>query len=310
MGKQAFDRKLEEIADLRSAPEDTAVAQLRKALKDRSNFVVSKAAAIAGDRGFQSLVPDLLVAFDRFMQDAAKSDPQCWAKNAIAKALKDLEHADAEVFFRGTLHFQPEATWGPPEDSAATLRATCAHALVATTAPTFDILIRLTDLLNDPQPMVRGEAARAIAQLSAREGQLPLRLKALVGDREPEVIGHCLAAVLSLAPRESLSFVAQFLSSHDADLRIEAAGALAESREPEAIELLKEFWKRQTDPHVKRTVLAFFAASPLPEAAEFLVSIIEDASGQTVADALDAFSKSRYRSQLEERVNAIVKQKR
>ena len=104
-------------------------------------------------------------------------------------------------------------------------------ALIGTTAASFDILTRLTDLLNDPEKPVRIDAARAIAQLSAREGLLPLRLKALIGDREPEVVGHCLAALLSLAPREYLQFVAGFLQSKDPDLRLEAAGVLAESHE-------------------------------------------------------------------------------
>ena len=122
MGKQSFDRKVEEIAELRSAPEETALPQLRKALKDRSNYVVAKAAAIAGERQFHSLEPDLLAAFERFMSDPAKSDPQCWAKNALAKALKDLSLNDPAVFFRGIAHFQLEGTWGGNVDTAATLR--------------------------------------------------------------------------------------------------------------------------------------------------------------------------------------------
>ena len=88
---KSFDRKLEEIEALRTAPEESAREQLRRALKDRSNYVVGKAAAIVGDRQLQSLEPDLLAAFDRFITDPVKSDPQCWAKNAIAKTLKNLE---------------------------------------------------------------------------------------------------------------------------------------------------------------------------------------------------------------------------
>jgi len=310
LGKQSFDRKVEEIAALRSAPEETALPQLRKALKDRSNYVVAKAAAIAGERQFQSLEPDLLAAFDRFMKDPAKSDPQCWAKNAIAKALKDLGLTDPAVFFRGLAHFQLEGVWGGSEDTAATLRGTCALALIGTTAASFDILTCLTDLLNDPEKTVRIDAARAVAQLSAREGLLPLRLKALIGDREPEVVGYCLAALLSLAPREYLPFVAGFLHSRDPDLRLEAAGALAESREPESVDFLKQFWESQTDPEVKRTVLAFLAGSPVPAAAEFLLSVAEKAAGQLAADALAALSKSRYHAQFQERVAAIVARKR
>src|SRR6202011_1733004 len=92
-GKEAFDRKIELLRELRSSPDDPATAdKLRKALRDRSNYVVSKAAAVISDLSLVDLVPDLLAAFERFLIDPVKSDPQCWAKIAIAKALKDLGH--------------------------------------------------------------------------------------------------------------------------------------------------------------------------------------------------------------------------
>lgn len=306
MSKEAFDRKLGEIEVLRSAPEETAQEQLRKALKDRSNYAVAKAAAIAGDRGFEGLAPDLVAAFDRFLQNATKSDPQCWAKNAIAKALKDLGHREAEVFFRGTAHVQMEPVWGGREDTAATLRGTCALALVGTRALSFDILTRLTDLLNDVETPVRIDAVRAMAQLNAREGMLPLRLKVLVGDKEPEVVGQCFAALLSLGPRECLPFVAGFLQNADADVRMEAAGALADSREAEAMDFLKQFWATQTDPRIKRTLLTLLAGSPVPAAADFLLSVVGEGSQQIAAEALTALSKSRYRLQFKERAEAAV----
>jgi HEAT repeat protein len=131
-------------------------------------------------------------------------------------------------------------------------------------------------------------------------------LKALVGDTEPEVIGHCFSALLNLAPRESLGFVAKFLHSPEHDLRIEAAGALADSREPEALDYLKQFWNGQTEPEVKRVVLTLLAGSPLPSAAEFLFSILQDAAGQMAVDALTALSKNRYRAQFQERAAALV----
>jgi hypothetical protein len=49
-GKEAFERKLEALASLRAAPTpEAAVDPLHKALKDRSNYLVSKAAALAGE---------------------------------------------------------------------------------------------------------------------------------------------------------------------------------------------------------------------------------------------------------------------
>lgn len=305
-GNASFDRKLEEIETLRSASDETAREQLRRVLKDHSNYFVAKAAKVVAERQFEPLVPDLLAAFDRFIKDPVKTDPQCWAKNAITKALKDLGHRDPAVFVRGIAHVQLEPVYGGRQDTAATLRGTCALALVACAVPSFDILVLLTDLLNDAEPPARIDAARAIAQLSAREGILPLRLKALTGDSNPEVVGHCLAALLSLAPTHSLPFVARFLNSGDPDLRLEAAGVLADSREPQAIDFLKEFWERQTDPEIKRNVLRFLSGSPVPESAEFLLSVIDEAPTGIAAEALAALQKSRHRAHVRDRAIAIV----
>ena len=306
MSRQSYDRKLEEIEALRSAPEDSAREQLRRALKDRSNYAVAKAAAITAARRFEELLPDLLAAFDRFMMNPVKSDPQCWAKNAVARALKDLGHANAAVFFRGIAHFHMEPVWGGRQDTAATLRATCALALIGSSAGDFEILTRLTDLLNDPEAPVRIDAARAMAQLSAKEGILPLRLKALFGDSDPQVVGHCLAALLALSPQDSLTFVAGFLESRDPDVQVEAAAVLAESREPSAMDYLKEFWEGLADPSRKRTVLQLLAASPLESAAEFLLTVIRDASDETAVAAVNALSKSRYRNQFHLRAAGLV----
>ena len=119
MAKQAFEKKLAGLEALRHASDPAAVRDpLRKALKDRNNYLVSKAAAIAGDRRIEELTDDLIAAFDRFFADPVKSDPQCWAKNAIAKALKDLGCRQASVFVRGIDHVQLEPVWGRRADSA------------------------------------------------------------------------------------------------------------------------------------------------------------------------------------------------
>src|SRR5579862_135441 len=123
------------------------VAELRTALRDRNNFLVSKAAAIAGELGIRELIPDLAAAFERFLRDPAKSDPQCWAKNAIAKALKDLNYHEPDFYVRGLKHIQLEPVWGGQEDSAAALRGACVLALVACPLPRLGILTHFVDAL-------------------------------------------------------------------------------------------------------------------------------------------------------------------
>src|SRR4051794_7047886 len=106
MSKQAFDAKIAALEALRQTPELASTA-LRRSLRDPSNYVISKAAYVSSDLFLAELVPDLLAAFDRALLNP-KSDPQCWAKNATAKALKDLGHREPEPFLKGLRHIQME----------------------------------------------------------------------------------------------------------------------------------------------------------------------------------------------------------
>jgi hypothetical protein len=58
----------------------------------RNNFLVAKAAAVALHHRLIGLTPNLAAAFPLFLEDPAKSDPQCWAKNALAKTLAAFEY--------------------------------------------------------------------------------------------------------------------------------------------------------------------------------------------------------------------------
>ena len=307
VSKQSFDKKIEALEALRSTADP--VAPLRKALQDRNNYFVAKAAAIAASLKLEELVPDLAAAFDRFLADPAKTDPQCWAKNAIAKALKDLGCREAHVFLLGIAHIQLEPVWGGQADSACTLRGTCALALVDCHLDDLAILTHLTDRLADSEPLVRVDAALALAQFGRPEGVLSLRLKAAVGDEASEVIGQCFASLLALAPEESIGFVGRFLNAKKEEVRGEAAGALAQSRDPEAFRILMEFYKKKMPPEVRHGVLLALGASPLREAADFLLSVMQKEPGDFAATALKALAASRFRHETRDRVRAIVEEK-
>ena len=151
-GKRAFDEQLAALDGLKLLPPEECVAPLRKALQHRNNFVVSKAADLARTLGLPQLIPDLLTAFNRFFDDPVKNDPQCWAKNAISRALADLEHQEAASYLRGLHFIQHEPVWGGSSDTAATLRATCALALVQCRSLTEAELLRhFVDLLADKE---------------------------------------------------------------------------------------------------------------------------------------------------------------
>jgi HEAT repeat protein len=268
VNKEAFEEKIAAIEALRSVPSN-AVEPLRKALRDRNNFAASKAAAVAGDLLLNELIPDLVVAFDRFLKDAVKTDPNCWAKNAIVKALKDLGHDDPGVYLRGIAHVQMEPVWGGQADSAGALRGACALALVACSLPRDRILIHLADTLADPEMRVRVDAARAIAQLPGQDSILMLRVKAQAGD-EPAVIGQCFLSLLGIDAHGSIPFVARFLTAKNEDLRFEAAAALGECPELRAVETLIARWRIERSAEMKKAIVLSLGVSRVPEAKEFL----------------------------------------
>lgn len=304
MGKQAFDKKMKAIEALRASPDP---AQLRKKLNDRNNFLVSKAAAIVGELSLRDLIPDLVAAFNRFLQDPVKSDPKCWGKTAIATCLKDLDYDDTDLFIRGLRHIQMEPSFGKPEDSAVELRATCAMALVGCPLPRFDILLHLVDTLGaDPAKPVRKEAARAIAQIPGTDSVLLLRLKALAGDRAAEVTGQCFVSLLEILPKEQLAFVAEFLKSSDPDVQMEAVAALGECHDPESAAVLIRSYQTNPNAELRRAILLSLGASRHAAAADFLLSLVKDASIEQATLAIQALAAGRFRDDYRQRVQSLI----
>ncbi|HVO98007.1 MAG TPA: HEAT repeat domain-containing protein [Bryobacteraceae bacterium] len=272
MKNDIIEEKIAALDALRMSP-SSALEPLKKALKDRNNVVCAKGARVAGELLLSGAIPDLLAAFARFLHDPVKTDPKCWAKVAIIRTLKDLGHEDPAVYLTGMEHVQFEPVWGGKADAAADLRGACALALVACSMPREAILIRLADLLADPEMRVRCDAARAIAQLPGGDSVLMLRVKALVGDPEPAVVGQCFLSLLGIEPRQSVPFVARFLTASNLDLRFEATAALGECPEVLAVEALIARWKVELSPEMRRAITLSLGVSRLPEAREFLAEL-------------------------------------
>jgi len=308
MPKQAFDKKIEALEALRSTPDASAThEQLRKGLTDRNNFLVARAASITADLHCDELIPELLGAYDRLFIDPAKSDPQCLAKHALARALRDLGHHDAGAYIRGLTHVQLEPTWGGRADTAASLRGTCARALTECFLDDLDTLGYLTDALADPDKTVRSDAAIAIDQLNRPEGALLLRLKLLIGDAEADVMGQCCTSLLSLAPDGGVAFVSRFLHHENAEVQLEAASALAQCRQTEAIVVLSRFWQDELAPmDVRRAILIGLGASPLPESAEFLLAAVSNEPTTLAETAITALATSRFATEARSKAAEIV----
>ena len=305
MSKKAFDQKLAQLDAARADPASPASREILRASLRGPGYLAGKAASILARAGILDMVPELLAAFDRLLVNPVKSDPQCWGKSAIAKALKDLGYAESAVFLRGVAHVQMEPVWGGQEDTAATLRGACLLALLACPdLPHLDLLRHCADALADAKSTVRMDAVRAIGHLGSEEGTLLLRLKALSGDSEIEITGACLAALLQMRAPGAVPFAARFLKSEDAGLRSEAAAALGESRNPEAFAVLKQAWETTRNGEFRDTLLSAIAVSRIEEAIAFLIGLV----GQSAhaESALLALVPHRFSSDLRERIRAAV----
>jgi HEAT repeat protein len=286
MAGRDIEAQIEQLSRLRAGAAAEAVAPIRKALTDRVNLVVAKAAAIAGELLVRQLEPDLVRAFERLLEDPMKRDPQCWGKNAIAKALKELEHRESAVFLRGARHVQMEPVWGGQEDTAATLRGNCLLALVACTdLKREEILRHLVNALTEAADPVRVDAARALAQMGGEECALLLRLKARMGDREPSVTGQALESLLALERKEALPFVAEFLSPAGGEIAEEAALALGASRMAAAVEMLRDVWSRSRHAEFRAALLRAMCISRDEQALAFLEDLVKNGGEQDAADA-------------------------
>ena len=295
MANRRVEEQLEQLSALRVMPRDeAALAAIRKALRDRVNVVVAKAASIAAEWQAHMIIPNLVAAYDQLFINAVKTDPQCAGKNAIAKSLKELGWNEISIFERGLSHVQLEPTWGGTEDSASGLRGTCALALCqCTDRPRHDILLLLVNALTDSHSAVRVEAARALEQIGGKESSLLLRLKARVGDKEPRVTGQVLECVLALEGAGAVEFVKTFLEHSNAETRDEAALALGTSRLPAAIEALQMAWLKTGVSRDGACLIRAISASRQDSAIEFIFDQIKSARLMVAEECLWALQLHR-----------------
>lgn len=292
-GKKAFEAQIAGVEALREAPDNERITALRKALTQRNNFLVAKAADLVREFHHADLIPDLLKAFDRFFDNPEKTDPQCWAKNAISRALAAFELQDEEILLRGMHHIQLEPVWGGVSDTAGTLRATCALALVqCRSLREPELLAHLVDMLADKDKSVRIEIVRAIEQLGSTSAALLLRERAILGNDEPEVLGACYGGVLRLEGTRAIAWVSRFLESGD-DAAAEAALAIAGTHSPEGFEALralletgsdlrhsdrKRFNLRAADKWFRSVLLSAIALTRQDAAVDFLFDLVRGES--------------------------------
>jgi HEAT repeat protein len=302
---KAFEATIAALDSLRQQPDSARKDALRKALGHRNNFIVAKAADLTREFGFTDLTDCLLKAFDRFFENPEKTDPQVWAKNALARTLATFEIQDPEVFLRGMRHTQMEPVWGGRSDTAGTLRSTCALALVQCRSLTeADLLAHLLDLLADHDKTVRAEVARAIEQVGSPSASLLLRLRAKLDHDEPEVLGACYNGVLGIEGVRAVNWVARFLEAAD-DSAGEAALAIAATHSPEGFEALRARLGHVSDPWFRSVLLSAIALTRQEGAMEFLFELVRTES-LDAERAIEAILRSMPSEDLTERLEKAV----
>jgi HEAT repeats len=315
-GKRRFvaNRRIEDEIERLSGVRDAgagpaATAALRKALADRIGLVIAKAAKVAAELNARELLPDLVEAFDRMLEKPVERDPQCWAKNAIAKALTSMDHRESAVYLWGARHVQMEPVWGGQEDTATTLRGICLLGLVTCSDVRREAVFRvLVDGLADPARDVRAEAARAVAELGGDEAPLLLRLKARTGDRELPVVGQVFDCLLQIEGAGAVPFLGDFLRHGSEDMRSEAALALGSSRLPEAVEALEAAWEATRDPDLRYTVARAISAARQERGFAFLLHVVKNGRAAEAQIALEALTLHRESAEIWRRVEETVGQ--
>jgi len=304
-GKRSFEEQLAALDSLRQLPPEACTEPLRKALAQRNNFVVAKAAGLVREFHLAQLIPELLLAFDRFFENPIKTDPQCWAKNAISRALAGFEYQGTAVFLRGMRHIQLEPVWGGSSDTAGTLRATCALALVqCRSLVEADLLAHLVVLMGDKDKAVRVEVVRAIEQVGSPSAALLLRLRAVLGSDEPEVLGACYSGILRIEGASAIPWITRFLASGD-DPAAEAALAIAGTHSPQGFETLRERFAEESDPWFCSVLLSAIELTRQDAALEFLLDQVRTESLQAEA-AVEAILRAMPSDEIKNRLKKLV----
>jgi HEAT repeat protein len=290
-GRNRLQEQLAALETLRNETAQAAAAPLRKALSNRNNYLVAKAADLVREMRLAELVPELLAAFDRFFTNPVKTDPQCWAKHAISRALAALEYGDPSVFLRGMRHLQPEPVWGGSADTAGPLRGTCALALVQCNGLTeHGLLACLIELFADKNTSVRVDTVRAVEQVGSASAALLLRLRATLAADEPEVLGVCYCGVLGIEGTDAIPWLTRFLASAD-DPAAEAALAIASDRSPQAFDALRNCFASESDAWFRSVLLSAIGLTRQPAACDFLMDLVRTGSIDAEA-AIEAILRS------------------
>jgi HEAT repeat protein len=308
--RQTIDEKLEALDHLNTDDVQITRETLSTSLKEKHYRIVAKAAKLCAEHLLYEFEENLIRAYQRFLKNPIKTDPNCIAKRALSRAFVDLDGKHLEFYLAGLQYKQLEPVWGGSVDTAADIRASCAMGLVATGYSR--ALQEITLLLNDPEPAARLGAVRAMGCGNPNNAELLLRSKALADDDSAEVTGECFYQLLSVEPDYSLAFIALFLNPEliqkepDA-VREHAALALGESKHPEALAYLRNAWDKEIlDKGFRQIIIRAASLHRSDEVFNWLLSIVENENTHLSQSAVDALQIYQRNKTLMEKLNTAI----
>lgn len=313
---------ISKVAALKSIDDvDRLASELAPLLADKSNYVVARAASLAGERGVRALVPALVDSLAKFMRGSGVAkDPGCEAKLALVRALVHLEAgSEAEpVALEGVRHAHWESTWGGSVDLAIGVRGNCAILLAAMGSKhalrcAAELLAE--DDLKPPRERnsvpVRVDAARALTMTNSDAAALLMRYKTLAGDADPNVTAECLAGVLAIERENGLELARRVLNASlgardpNAEAKAEAAlTAIGGSRLQSAFDVLREYDREFLRSPSVGAYLASIALTRQERAIEYLLGLIAEADRETSAEAEKALKPLINLPKMSERIDA------
>lgn len=297
--KNRFDDKLARLRALEDAPEGQVVHELRKLFGENDAFFIGEAAKMAKALELRSLEVDLVAVCKRLLAKEI-ADRGCIAKRLVFDALVTFDVDVPDVYLMGLHHEQWDHSFGPPEDTAGSVRGLCAHALVRIDYR--DAILEIAPLLYDHLSEVRVAAAEALAATGEKTCAAILHVRLLAGEEKPDALEALYRSLLALHAQRYLPVVGKGLM----DGQESAALALGESHLPEAFPILRDALAVAIG-DVEATVLLSIALLRQEEATAYLRDLVEHASEHRACKAIEALGLHRHDTRIVGPLADIVK---
>ena len=297
--KNRFDDKLVRLRALEDAPDGKVVHELRKFLGETDAFFVGEAAKLIKSRELRELEADLVAVCKRLLSKEI-GDRGCIAKRCVLDALVTFETNVPDVYLLGLHHVQLEYSFGPPEDTAGSVRGLCAHALVRIDYR--DAILEIAPLLFDGLSEVRVAAAEALAATGEKSCGAILHVRLLAGEEKPDALEALYRSLLALHAKKYLPVVRDGLAQgHES-----AALALGESHLAEAFPILRDAIAGSMG-DLEATILLSIALLRHEEATAYLKELVEEASEHRAAKAIEALGMHRHDTRIADALEQIIK---